>query len=32
MSKQVLSIEQMLHLQELGFDTSNASASWSESY
>ena len=27
MSKQVLSIEQMLHLQELGFDTSNASAS-----
>lgn len=28
MSKQVLSIEQMLHLQELGFDTSNASASW----
>ena len=27
MSKQVLSIEQMLHLQELGIDTSNASAS-----
>lgn len=28
MSKQVLSIEQMKHLQELGLDTSNASASW----
>lgn len=28
MTKQVLSIEQMLHLQQLGIDTSNASASW----
>lgn len=27
-SKQVLSIEQMQHLQELGLDTSNASAFW----
>lgn len=27
-SKQILSIEQMQHLQELGLDTSNASASW----
>ena len=27
-SKQVLLIEQMQHLQELGLDTSNASASW----
>lgn len=28
MSKQVLDIEQMKHLQELGIDTSNASAVW----
>ena len=28
MSKQVLSIEQMQHLQELGLDTSNASMRW----
>lgn len=28
MTKQVLSIEQMLNLQKLGIDTSNASASW----
>lgn len=28
MSKQCLSIEQMLHLQELGLDTSKASAYW----
>lgn len=27
-SKQVLSIEQMKHLQELGFDTGNASMHW----
>ena len=27
-NKQVLDIKQMRHLQELGFDTSNASASW----
>lgn len=28
MSKQILSIEQMQHLQELGMDTSNASMVW----
>ena len=28
MTKQTLSIEQMQHLQELGLDTNNASASW----
>lgn len=27
-NKQVLDAQQMQHLQELGFDTSNASASW----
>ncbi|MFK2062397.1 hypothetical protein ACIXOG_19515 [Bacteroides fragilis] len=27
-SKQVLSIEQMKHLQELGLDTSNATLTW----
>ena len=27
-SKQILSIEQMQHLQELGLDTTNASACW----
>ena len=29
-NKQVLDINQMRHLKELGFDTSNASASWSK--
>ena len=28
MSKQVLDVQQMQHLQELGLDTSNASAFW----
>ena len=28
MSKQCLDVQQMQHLQELGLDTSNASASW----